>query len=92
VKGSERSYQVIDRLKSRNWTVWERYLPSAKAGTRTGVVALCLQPWDHMLPEEGAEERMASTEPLWRTWERYLHPEEAAAIPMSGEGLEKVRV
>jgi hypothetical protein len=45
-----------------------------------------------MLPEEGVQERMASTEPLWRTWEGYLHPEEAAAIPMSGEGPEKVRV
>jgi hypothetical protein len=79
-------------MKARNWTAWERYLPSAKAGTRTGAAALCLQPWDQMLPEEGVQERMASTEPLWRTWERYLHPEEAAAIPMSGEGPEKVRV
>jgi hypothetical protein len=78
-------------MKARNWTTWERYLPSAKVETRTGAAALCLKPWDQILPEEGVEERMGSSEPLWRPWEKYL-PEEridAAAHLLSGAGAER---
>jgi hypothetical protein len=64
-------------MKARNWTTWEGYLPSAKAQTRTGTAALCLKPWDQILPEEGVEERMSCIEPHWRTWERYLPLEKA---------------
>jgi hypothetical protein len=81
-------------MKARNWTTWEGYLPSAKVQTRTGTAALCLKPWDQILPEEGVEERMGCIEPLWRTWERYLPLEKAdvAAHLLSvsvDEGLEK---
>ena len=64
-------------MKARNWTTWERYLPSGNAQTRTGTASLCLKPWDQILPEEGVEERMSCTEPLWRTWEKYLILEKA---------------
>jgi len=64
-------------MKARNWTTWEGYLPSAKVQTRTGTAALCLKPWDQILPEEGVEERMGCKEPVWRTWERYLSLEKA---------------
>lgn len=77
-------------MKARNWTTWETYLPSAKVQTRTGAAALCLKPWDQILLEEGIEERMASTEPLWRTWERYLPVEgDASAHLLSGEVAER---
>ena len=56
-------------MKARNWTTWERHLPSARVETRTGAATLCLKPWDQILPEEGVKERMGCTEPLWRTWE-----------------------
>jgi len=84
-------------MKERNWTTWERYLPSAKANTRTGAAALCLKPWNQILPEEGVEERMGSIEPLWRPWEMHLHSEEAdasARLPLDAgaERPEKVRV
>ena len=84
-------------MKARNWTTWERYLPSAMVETRAGAAVLCMKPWDQILPEEGVEERMASTQPLWRPWERYL-PAEGADVaahwPLGAgeERPEKVRV
>jgi hypothetical protein len=83
-------------MKARNWTTWEKYLPAAKVGTRTGAAALCMKPWDQILPEEGVEERMTCKEPLWRPYEMYLPLESAnaAAWPLeTGEEMpEKVRV
>jgi hypothetical protein len=80
-------------MKARNWTTWERYLPSAKVETRTGAAALCLKPWDQILSEEGVEERMAIKEPLWRSWEKYLPVDaDAMALQLSEERPEKVKV
>ncbi|MBN1235287.1 MAG: hypothetical protein JW999_04465 [Methanotrichaceae archaeon] len=80
-------------MKARNWTTWERYLPSAKVETRKGAAALCLKPWDQILSEEGVEERMAIKEPLWRPWEKYLPvDEDAMALSLSEERPEKVKV
>jgi len=50
----------------RDWTAWERYLPSANVKTRAGAAVLHLKPWDQILPEEGAVERMGRKEPVWR--------------------------
>ena len=85
------------KMKARNWTTWEGYLLSAKGQTRTGAAGLCLKPWDQILPEEGAEERMGCSEPFWRAWERYLPSEEmdATAHLLSASGVqrpERVRV
>jgi hypothetical protein len=84
-------------MKAGNWTTWERYLPMAKAETRTGAAIMCLKPWDQILPEEGAVERMACTEPLWRPWERYMPAEGADAathwpLGAGAERPEKVNV
>ena len=78
-------------MKARTWTTWEAYLPSAKVQTRTGPAALCLKPWDQILPEEGIEERMGTREQLWRTWEKYLPLEkvDAAMHLKTGPGEEK---
>ena len=54
------------QMKNRDWTAWERYLPSAKVETRTGAAVLHLKPWDQILPEEDAKERMGGKEPTWR--------------------------
>ena len=69
----------------------------AKVETRTGAAIICLKPWDQILPEEGVEERMRSTEPLWRPWERYLPVEGADAatrwpLGAGAERPEMVRV
>ena len=83
-------------MRARNWTTWERYMPAAKVGTRTGAAALCMKPWDQILPEEGVEERMTCKEPLWRPYEIFLRPEstDTAAWPLdAGEEMpEKVLV
>jgi hypothetical protein len=61
-------------MNAKTWTTWEKYLPAANVQIRAKAVALCLKPWDQILPEEGIEERMNSRE-FWNTWERYLHLE-----------------
>jgi hypothetical protein len=78
-------------MKARNWTTWEGYLPSANVQRVAGSAKLCLKPWDQILPEEGAEERMSCSEPFWRTWERYLKTEEmdATASLLSISEIEK---
>jgi hypothetical protein len=83
-------------MRARNWTTWERYMPAAKVGTRTGAAALCMKPWDQILPEEGVEERMTCKEPLWRPYEMCLRSESTnpVALPLeAGEEIpDKVRV
>jgi hypothetical protein len=83
-------------MNARNWTTWERFMPAAKVGTRTGAAALCMKPWDQILPGEGVDERMTCKEPLWRPYEMYLLPESAnpVALPLeAGEEIPyKVRV
>ena len=59
-------------MKAVGWTTWERYLPSIKLPSRTGTAALCLKPWDHILPEEGVQERLIGERMFWRSWEKYL--------------------
>ena len=59
-------------MKAVGWTTWQRYLPSTKLQSRTGTAAICLKPWDHILPEEGVQERLASEKMFWRSWERYI--------------------
>ncbi len=51
-------------------------------------MALCMKPSDQILPEEGVEERMGCTEPLWKPWERYLQLEkvDSSAHLLSGSG------
>ncbi|MDD4652074.1 MAG: hypothetical protein PHQ34_07565 [Methanothrix sp.] len=72
-------------MNATNWTTWERYLPASSSGGSTGLAKLCLKPWDQILPEEGAIERMTATEPLWRPWEKYLAPDDASSsIGQSG--------
>ncbi len=66
-------------MKAGNWTTWEKYLPSANVRTKTSNVALCLKPWDRILPEEDVKDRMSCKEPLWRTWEKYLSLDKADA-------------
>lgn len=61
-------------MNAKTWTTWEKYLPSTNVQIRAMPMALCLKPWDQILPEEGIEERMNSRE-FWNTWERYLHLE-----------------
>lgn len=78
-------------MKARDWTTWERYLPSAKSQTRTGAAALCLKLGDLALPEEGIEERMSCREPAWRLGER--KPKMMDLIACSSlEWLEKTNV
>jgi hypothetical protein len=81
-------------MKARNWTTWERYMPASSVGTRTGTAALCMKPWDSVLPEEGVEERMTSREPLWRPWEMYLNDAKVSVGPLEGKEMisEKVSV
>ncbi len=64
-------------MKARSWTTWEKYLPSANVQTKTGSGALCLKPWDRVLPEEDVIDRMGCKEPLWKTWEEYLSLDKA---------------
>ena len=64
-------------------------MPAAKVGTRTGAAALCMKPWDQILPEEGVEERMACKEPLWRPYEMYLGLESANAAACPLEAVEE---
>ena len=59
-------------MKAVGWTTWQIYMPSTKLQSRTGTAALCLKPWDHILPEEGVHERLTGTKMLWSTWEKYL--------------------
>jgi len=59
-------------MKAVGWTTWQRYMPSTKLQSRTGTAALCLKPWDHILPEEGVQESLAGTKMLWSTWEKDL--------------------
>ncbi|NTV28038.1 MAG: hypothetical protein HGA93_05095 [Methanothrix sp.] len=77
-------------MKAGNWNRWEKYLPSAKVETRRGKMALCIKPFDQILPEEGVEERMGCAEPLWRPWERYLQLEkvDSSAHLLSESGSE----
>jgi hypothetical protein len=84
-------------MKAKSWTTWEKHLPSSNVQTRTKTSALCLKPWDQILPEEGIEERLACREQLWRTWEKYLplRSEDATANLLIGsveERPEKVLV
>lgn len=67
------------KMMDINWTSWEKYLPLAKVETRTQAAALCMKPWDQILPNDGAEVRMAIKEPPWRTMERYLKVEVASS-------------
>lgn len=69
-------------------------MPASSSGARTAAAKLCLQPWDQILPEEGALERMTVKEPLWRTWERYLAPEGVSSSiePSGAEMPEKVLI
>lgn len=80
-------------MNARDWTSWERYLPSAKPQARTRAAILCLRPEDLAFPEEGIEARMGFREPAWRTWELYI-PDEMDRMVLSspGESFEKVRV
>ncbi len=70
-------------------------MPAAKVGTKTGAAALCMKPWDQILPEEGVEERMTCNEPLWRPYDMLRQEStDAVAWPLcAGEEMpEKVRV
>lgn len=69
-------------------------MPASGVGTRTGAAALCMKPWDSILPEEGVEETMTSREPLWRPWEMYLHDANVAVGPLGSKEMmiEKVPV
>jgi hypothetical protein len=78
-------------MKARDWTTWERYLPSAKSQTRTGAAALCLKLGDLALPEEGIEERMSCREPAWRLGERKPEADLMAQF-RAEERIEKVHV
>ena len=59
-------------MKAVGWTTWQRYMPSTKLQSRTGTAALCLKPWDQILPEEGVQEILAGTKMFWSSWEKYL--------------------
>ena len=78
-------------MKAKSWTTWEKHLPSSSVRTMTKTSALCLKPWDEILPEEGVEERLACREQLWRTWEKYLplEREDVAAYLLIGSADER---
>ena len=81
-------------MKAVGWTTWQIYMPSTKLQSRTGTAALCLKPWDHILPEEGVQYRMLSTRMFWSSWEKYipLEKEETLLALLNIERPEKALV
>ncbi len=81
-------------MKAVGWTTWQIYMPSTKLQSRTGTAALCLKPWDHILPEEGVQDRMLSTRMFWSSWEKYipLEKEETLLARLNIERPEKALV
>ena len=69
-------------------------MPSTKLQSRRGTAALCLRPGDHILPDEGVEERLAALRMLWRTWEKYapLEKEETLLARLNTERAERALI
>ena len=78
-------------MKAVGWNTWQRYLPSTKLQSRTGTAALCLEPLDHILPEEGVHENLTGTKMFWRSWDKYLNleKEELLLVRLNMEKPEK---
>ncbi len=81
-------------MKAVGWTAWQRYTPSIKLQSRTGTAALCLKPWDGILPEEGVQERLTGTKMFWRSWEKFinLEKEEPLLVRLNVERPERALV